>query len=123
MAGFGKRIGGGRRTSTRETLPLLASLKSVSRSYEAVLVDISPTGARLRGTRVPPVGEGVLLRVGPVEAMGTVRWFAGENFGLEFDSPLRSIDVSTVRNEVLKARGRTPEDVATQVYWSSQRLS
>ncbi len=123
MAGFGKRIGGGRRTSARETLPLLASLKSVSRSYETVLVDISSTGARLRGSRLPPIGEGVLLRIGPVEAMATVRWFAGENFGVEFDEPLKPMAVSSVRNEILQGRGRTPESLAAQDYWCSLQVS
>jgi hypothetical protein len=70
MTTFGKRQGGGRRRAAREPVPLVAILTGRSHSHEAVLTDLSTTGARLRCHELPYVGEDLVLNVEGLAAYG-----------------------------------------------------
>ena len=60
---FGKQGGGGRRGAPREAAPLLAVYTTVTKSHEVVLVDVSSTGARLRGPNLPEAGDELFVSV------------------------------------------------------------
>ena len=71
MVASGKSSGGGRRTSTREVPPLMVLLTTNAKTYKTVLVDISATGARLRGDDFPPVGAELCVTVEQVKNFAT----------------------------------------------------
>ena len=56
MPSFGRRVDqttGGRRRASRETVVLAGALMTLSNSHTVTLVNISSTGARLRGDNLP----------------------------------------------------------------------
>ena len=108
MTGFGKSIGGGRREGKREPSPLAVLLTGLSTSHEVELVDISATGARVRGALLPDVGEGLNLAAGRLKAFCTVRWRRGDECGVQFYEPLLQAEVIGVRREVRDGAGLAP---------------
>lgn len=106
---FGKKIGGGRRSAAREELPLPAVVSTVDNSIVAEVVDLSATGARLKGTQLPSPGAVVSLKLDCVHAFGTVAWCRGEECGVAFEVPLASFELSRLRREV----------VVASVFWQS----
>jgi len=108
MNAFGKASGGGRRLASRETAPLMVLITRLSHSLEAVLVDISATGARITGAHLPPVGEEVFFAVLKLKTLATVRWRDGVECGLQFFEPLTQIEVVTVRRAVARGAGLDP---------------
>ena len=109
MGSFGKRTGGGRRAAVREPAPLIAVFTTVTRSHAATLVDISATGARLRGDDLPARGDLVELSIGNVRAFGIIKWVRAGQCGVAFDGPLAAADVELLRDQVKQARGLPPE--------------
>ena len=99
MAEFGKRKGGGRRSASRQSAPLIAIVSTVLQTHRATLVDISCSGARLAGDDLPEPGEHLLLRIGPMQAFGTVVWSLEGQRGVTFETPLADDDVELVRRE------------------------
>jgi hypothetical protein len=118
MSIFGRRKGGGRRSAERVEAPLVAVFTTVTRSHAATLVDVSATGARLKGSDLPGAGELAELRIGDVCAFGIVRWVADGECGLVFEVPLRPIDVASVRGEVRSAAGLPPDIRAAYEDWT-----
>lgn len=116
MVTFGKCNGGGRRSSAREAVPLVAVFTTVTRSHRAVLVDISRTGARLSGDDLPELHEDLLLSVDRLRAFGTVAWSEGREFGIVFTEPLEDHDVQSLRRKA--AIGLTPELKAALDDWT-----
>jgi hypothetical protein len=106
---FGKKIGGGRRAASREKFPLPAVLSTVENSALAELVDLSMTGARLKGAHLPSPGAAVSLRLDCVHVFGTVAWLQEEECGISFDVPLANFEFARLRREVAVA----------SVVWSS----
>ena len=100
MIAFGKKFGGGRRTEAREKLPLPALVSTIENSIVAELVDLSSTGAKLRGSGVPATGAVVSLRLDCVRAFGTVAWSRGDECGISFDVSLASFELNRLRREV-----------------------
>ena len=90
---FGKKSGGGRRVSDRRLVPLVVDLTTVSGSYQGELVDISLTGARIRGVRGATQGRDLFMRLEGAEVFGAVAWCAGELCGVSFET---SIDAATL---------------------------
>jgi hypothetical protein len=117
MTAFGKCDGGGRRTAPREALPLLATLTTVSRTYSGTLIDISATGARIRGEALPAAEQDLMLTVEKLRSFATVRWNHDGEIGLQFDPPLSPTVVMALRHEVAKGRGFTPEERAAYDAW------
>jgi len=105
MMKFGKRIGGGRRADDRITAPLMAVLTTRAKRHVAELVDISATGARLRGNDLPPHGDEVILAVDRVRVFSIVCWHDAGDCGLQFDEPLSQDALADVRREVAEAAG------------------
>ena len=103
MSTFGKSNGGGRRSAQREALPLLSVVSSTTCCHSAELVDVSMTGARLRGTQAPAKGEYIQMTMEVVRAFGTVVWVAGNEWGVEFDSPMLRVEADRLRRTTTTA--------------------
>jgi hypothetical protein len=81
----------------RTEAPLVAILSSGSTQHQAVLVDLSRTGARLKGSAFPNKGEELTFKAEKVEAVGEIVWLDGDLCGVEFDRPIAAAEVSRVR--------------------------
>jgi hypothetical protein len=103
MHQFGKCGGGGRRRARREDLPMPALVSTISDNRVLALVNLSSTGARLRGSKLPPKGEAMSLKIDYVRAFGVVAWSRNGECGVEFDSPIQSFEVRRLRGEVKSA--------------------
>jgi hypothetical protein len=103
MPSFGKAVGGGRRGASREPLPLAAVVSRVEPRQSAVLVDLSSSGARLRGPGLPPVGEAVSVNVEGMRALGIVAWAEDELCGVAFDAPLSRFEIDRLRRDATAA--------------------
>jgi hypothetical protein len=108
MNAFGKASGGGRRNESRAAAPLMVLVSTLSRTLEAVLVDISATGARITGAELPPVGEELWFSVLRLKTVAVVRWRNGTECGLQFYEPLPQAEVTEVRRAVAKGGGLDP---------------
>lgn len=97
MSTFGKRKGGGRRSTQRESAPLIAVLTTLMRAHGAVLLDLSANGARLRGNDLPRLGDELLMSVESLKAFGTVVWSDGPECGIVFAETLHPAVIQSVR--------------------------
>jgi PilZ domain-containing protein len=116
---FGKAVGGGRRVAAREYAPVLAVFFTMSQTGKAVVVDVSPTGARLRGESLPMEGEELILSVEKVRTYGTVAWALGDECGISFGEPLAPDSLQALRLSVARAGGLPPEIKAALDDWTT----
>ena len=100
MSIFGKRVGGGRRSASREQLPLPAVVSTINERHGVELVDLSATGARLRGPDLPPAGEALWVKIDTLSRFGLVAWSDADECGIAFDVPVRGHELARLRNEV-----------------------
>ena len=100
MRSFGKKVGGGRRSAAREKLPLPAIVSTLENNIVAELVDLSVTGARLRGEHLPSVAALVSLKLDCVHSFGTIAWVQNDECGVSFDAPLANSELGRLRREV-----------------------
>lgn len=105
MNAFGKSKGGGRRAAPRANAPLVAIVTTLQGSHSAELVDVSATGARLRGPGLPEVGEELFVTVDQVVGFGEVAWSQGSERGLAFDPHLTSVEEEHLSAKVKAAAG------------------
>ena len=112
MGDFGKCAGGGRRAAARSAVPLPAVLTTLARSRCATVVDVSSTGARLRGTDLPAGGELLEVKIGAVRAFAIVVWSSSGQCGIAFDDPIAPPEIEPLQREVAAANftGLTPEE-------------
>lgn len=103
---FGRKFGGGRRAAVREKLPLAALVSTIENSVLAEIIDLSSTGARLRGIDLPPVGSALSLRLDCIPAFGNVVWSTEAECGVEFDTKLSNFELARLRREVKVAGSR-----------------
>lgn len=101
MSEFGKRMDGpnGRRGAPRADVSLPASMFSLEHSRVVIIENISSSGARLTGSDLPQVEEDVWIRVGPIDAFGSVVWRSAVGCGITFDRPLGELEESYVHGE------------------------
>ena len=109
MSTFGKRKGGGRRSAARLSAPLIAVVTTFSTTRSAILVDVSATGAKLRGRNLPGLSEELFVTIDGTMAFATVAWEDGEECGVAFDSPLKPADELRLRKKVAQASCLPPE--------------
>ena len=117
MSAFGKSKGGGRRSVPRANAPLVAIITTLQGSHSAELVDVSATGARLRGASLPEVGEELFVAVDQVIGFGEVAWSKGNERGLAFDPHLTSDEEQQLRSKVKTPAGLPPEMRAAFDNW------
>lgn len=98
---FGKRIDvpGGRRKEERQETVLAASLSTLDGSYSVLAEDVSATGARLRGHRLPPAAAEVMVRVGELEMLASIAWSTHDQCGIKFVPSLPPAGVELLRQE------------------------
>jgi hypothetical protein len=97
MRKFGKAEGGGRRSAPRSSLPLTAFYSTISKSASAAVADISCTGVRLVGARLPSKGDLVEIAIDTIGAFGMVVWARNGACGIAFDTELARFDVENLR--------------------------
>ena len=78
---------------------LPAAIKSFTKIGSVELLNLSATGARLRGSDLPPVNDCVLIRAEAVEAFGTVVWNDDGLCGVHFDEPLSPLQIHNLEHE------------------------
>jgi hypothetical protein len=78
----------GRLRAERVRVSMTASIVTMNAYQYPELADISQTGAKLRGSPLPPKGSTALLRAGPLEVLCRVVWVKDEECGLRFDEPV-----------------------------------
>jgi hypothetical protein len=118
MSAFGKREGGGRRSCDREDLSLMAVFTTRTRSHSAMLVDLSATGARVRGNDLPEADEDLILSIEGVSTYGIVKWKRLGFCGIEFDAPLPLAAIKMLEHKVRMARGLPPQIMAAMEDWA-----
>ena len=77
-----------RRRSPRASLILPASVVTMSAYLYFDLVNLSATGAKLRGSDVPEIGKTALFRLEPFQALCRVVWVSDELCGVRFEELL-----------------------------------
>jgi hypothetical protein len=97
MRTFGTFEARGRRSVPRAPAPLIAVLSSGTDHHAAELIDLSRTGARLKGPTFPGEGAELLFQAGKVRAAGEVIWIDGDQCGVEFDTPIAGDEVNRIR--------------------------
>ena len=117
MSAFGKCEGGGRRSASRSSAPLMAVFTTLTGSQSAILADVSSTGARLRGAGLPKMGEELMLSIETVQAFGMVVWSENGECGIAFEVPLPRDDEETLRQKVSLVRGLPPDIQAAFDNW------
>lgn len=88
-----------------------ASIATMSSYQFPELADISQTGAKLQGCRLPPTGATALLKAGPLEVLCKVVWVKDGQCGIRFDEPVSPAILNQVHREgavVLKAITSAP---------------
>jgi hypothetical protein len=83
-------------------------LTGLSKTYEAVLVDLSATGARISSSHLPSIGDELNVAIGAVKTFCIVRWRRDDECGIQFDEPLLQREVIAVRREVSLGAGVPP---------------
>jgi hypothetical protein len=114
---FGKSNGGGRRFAKREVAPVLVSFTTLAGNCSAVLVDVSRTGARLRGETLPREGDELVLTMDRLKTFATVAWAADGECGLAFDLPLPPEEIHRIKQNVTAAASWAPELRAAYEDW------
>ena len=115
---FGKCEGGGRRSAARMPAPLIGLVTTVNETRTAVVVNVSATGARLRGTNLPLKYANLFINIEGVVTFGTVQWENGVDRGIVFDTPLAPTDEQFLHQKVREARGLPPQIKAALDEWS-----
>lgn len=88
MPVFGRRGGGGRRSSPRSLTPIDVVVWTRTSTYRASVEDLSCTGIGLRGESLPPKWSEASLSLEGIKLFGTVVWSARDACGISFDEPL-----------------------------------
>ena len=115
---FGKRLGGGRRAAERAHGSLTVVATTVTKSVAVELLDMSTTGARLKGNYLPDKHEELMVSIGTLKAFGTVAWSRGTECGVNFDLPIGEREVDTVREAVAERRGISLEMKSALDAWT-----
>jgi len=119
MNAFGKCDGGGRRAAPRDAGPLIGVFTTVTRSHAAIVVDLSPSGARLGGDELPSKSEEIILSIDGVETFGIIAWSHDGECGVAFDNPMPVADVERLRQRVGSNVGLTLEMKAVLEHWNA----
>jgi hypothetical protein len=97
MADFG-RFDPGARAAPRMKAGLVAVLSNFGGEYSSTVIDVSRTGMRLRGVRLPAEGEDVLLLTEDVRVWAQVVRLKDDVCAVEFDTPIASVEVKRLQS-------------------------
>ena len=98
---FGKRIDkpGGGRKAVRDDMMIPAAVMTVTDTVKVDLLDVSRTGAKLRGDNLPSPGQEVMVLLGKLEAFGRVVWRDENQCGVHFDIALSELALALIEAE------------------------
>ena len=124
MQAFGRREGGGRRDTDRLALRLSAAVRTLFGSGLLEVEDVSASGARLRGPRVPKAGEELMVRIENVEAFARVIWSGNGVCGVAFEDHLSASDLARLQQEARTASlmRLSPHEKIAMNHWGATRL-
>jgi len=74
-----------RRRAPRAAVTLEASVVTMSEYTYFELLDLSATGAKMRGPKPPPPGKTALFRLDKFQSLCRVAWIDGDLCGVRFD--------------------------------------
>ena len=97
MGTFGTSKARGRRSVPRAAAPLIAVLATGAAHHSAELIDLSRTGARLKGATFPEEGADLIFQAGKVRVTGEIIWVEGDQCGVAFDTPIAAAEVNRIR--------------------------
>ena len=97
MHAFGSSRATGRRTAPRAGASLVVVLSTTAGDHPAALVDISRTGARVKGQLLPTFGDEMNFRAEEVEVRGEIVWSIGDICAIEFDTPIAAEEVKKLQ--------------------------
>ncbi len=122
------------RATARHRVLLSAKLITTTDEFCVRLRDLSATGAKVEGEKLPPAGKDVILKRGRLEVFATIVWSSESQGGLAFDEPLSEGEVLAQAShqavvppppepEVYKRPGfrsgrLTPEELALAESWA-----
>ena len=72
----------GCRRTVRKQVSLAGTAVSLQGSVSVLVEDLSPTGVRLLGRRLPPPGREMLVRTGELALFGKVIWAKHDRRGI-----------------------------------------
>jgi len=98
MRVFGSSQATGRRIVPRAPAALAAALCTPAGNHSTVLIDLSRTGARLKGSSFPDEGEDVIFHAEKIRVAAELVWINGDECGVEFDTPIAADEVNRVRS-------------------------
>jgi hypothetical protein len=109
--------------SKRKEASLLAVVRTRAASFSAELVDVSLTGAKLRGSSLPQVGEEFFATFEHVEVFAGVAWSEGNECGIAFDEPISGLQLKGLQIEakLAKLMRLTPAEKEPLEEWRSGR--
>jgi hypothetical protein len=96
----------------------MAVFTTLTRSKAAEVVDLSCTGARLRGDFLPDDCEELLVSIGRIRAFGRVAWLRGRECGVAFETALSPHDVDEFASVLAQRRGLSLEMQRALDDWS-----
>jgi hypothetical protein len=98
---------------------------SLEQSRVVIAEDISGTGARLTGPELPKKGEDIWIRVGPIDAFGTVVWSEGGECGITFEKPLGPNETAFAEAEgrLLNLTKLTPLERSALADWRGGQIN
>lgn len=109
-----------RRRSPRASLLLPASVVTMSAYQYFDLVNLSATGAKLRGPDMPLIGKTALFRLDPFQALCRVMWVKDELCGIRFEELLSPTLLAHFRTVADTAQFgmRTPDEQQAKEEWT-----
>ena len=98
---FGKRIDkpGGSRRAIREDMMIPSLMMTMTDRVSVDLIDLSTSGAKLRGKELPAPGQEVILIIARLEAFAHVIWRDEDECGVHFDIALSDHALAIVESE------------------------
>jgi hypothetical protein len=109
----------GRRSEPRAQIVLPGSAEALSGHLYVKVLDVSLTGARIEGFRLPQVGRDIILRCGEIDTFGTIVWAASGRCGVQFDEQISVQDLMTLRALARETSEWTAEEQAAAADWLS----
>ncbi|HEY0112691.1 MAG TPA: PilZ domain-containing protein [Allosphingosinicella sp.] len=82
-----------RREDSRLRVLVSAKLLTTTDEFPVTVRDLSATGAKLEGSKLPPKGTDVILKRAALEVFATVVWRDGDRCGLQFEEPLTNAEL------------------------------
>ena len=113
-----------RRRAARASVLLPASVVTMSAYQFLEVVNISPSGAKLRGENIPPLGKTAMFRVDQFQALCKVVWIKGDLCGIRFDELITPRVLAEVRKagNTAKVGMLTPDEAQAAEEWTGNSI-